>query len=201
MRSCPQYYKNKILRRVLSALGIVAKTEPADFDESTIADNPVYQQLEKELDQDYEEHIAAMPRLEKKRTIFIFSVDEGPAVNRLTAHFYRRRIAKQYKRLRRLGIDTFICDSMTPLGLLAVAELFRLRKMDEDINIYCLRYSRAEKHFRMQRKYGLKIVFLVCKCDYNYGRIYDFCELKSKILDHCCFNISNLKHGLPYRLG
>lgn len=202
MRRCPQYYKNKIIHRIQAALGIRAMAEPTDFDfdVSIIKDDPKYQQLDKELDDAYEEYIAAMPQLEKKRTIFIFSADGGPAVNRLTAHFYRWQIVRQYKHLYRLGIDTFICDTMTPLGLIALAELVGLRNKGENISIYGLRYSRSSKNYRMQRKYRLNILHLICKCDYNYGRIYNFCELKCKILDHCCFVISNIKHGLPYAL-
>ncbi len=202
MRRGPQCYKNKIIHGVRAALGIRAKAEPADFDfdASIIKDNPIYQQLEEDLGREYEEHIEAMPQLEKKRTIYIFSTDDGPPVNMLTAHFYRRQIAKQYKHLHRLGIDNFICDTMTPLGLIALAELSRLRKKGENISIYGLRYSRSPKNYRMQRKYRLNILYLICKCDYNYGRIYNFCELKCKILNHCCFVITNIKHGLPYAL-
>lgn len=200
MRRCLRFDKNKIIHWVQAALGIRAKAEPVDFDVSTIEGNPEFQLWAKELSLEYEEYMAAMPQLEKKRTIFIFSADGGPAVNRLTAHFYRRQIAKQYKHLHRLGIDTFICDTMTPLGLIALAELVGLRKKGEDINIYGLRYSRSPKNYRMQRKHSLNIVFLVCKCNYDYGRIYNFGELKCKILDHCCFVISNIKHGLPYVL-
>lgn len=133
-----------------------------------------------ELQNDFDEYIRMEPTLYPRRTLLFGGGYYSRKCNFLTASRYRKQIRHTYTWAVERGIDTFIADYTTPIGLLALETLLSLRDAGESFHLYAVRAIsvRERKSYRFIRETPIEIIFLMQKCDY----IYRFpMEMKKKV--------------------
>ena len=142
---CSVKQENEI-RDYLSKL---TETEEAEIKESL-----------QEGEQTKADYIARIPKLEPRRTMLFSSGSRR--CNFLTAWWYRRMILNHYRWGIECGFTSYIVDSYSPLGLLALETLGKLKKEGEDLTLYCVHGCRfaQRRSYRLIPETGLEILLL-----------------------------------------
>lgn len=146
-------------------------------------ENPdVLREYDAELQNDFDEYTRREPTLCPRRTLLFGGGYYSRKCNFLTASQYRKHIRYVYTWAVERGIDTFVADYATPIGLLALETLLSLRDAGESFRLYAVRSIsvRERKSYRLIRETPIEIIFLELKCDYAY-RSPNFIEIKEKV--------------------
>lgn len=146
---------------VRDRLSKLTETEKADLKESM-----------KEAEQTKADYIARMPKLEPRRTMLFSSGSRR--CNFLTARWYRRMILRHYRWGVGCGFTSYIVDSYSPFGLLALETLGKLKEDGEDLTLYCVHGCRfaQRRSYRLIPKTGLEILLLEHGvCDYIFRHL------------------------------
>ena len=114
--------------------------------------------------------------LDLQRTMVFHSGEDEKLCNSVSASFYRQQIRAAHKWARQQGINTFLTDYITPLGILALETLLELRKTDDSFRVFSFRSShvRARKTYRTIPETDLELILLVSQADYCYCDISHF---------------------------
>ena len=124
----------------------------------------------KEIERTIREHEENEPVLNPEKTMLIFSRPEEHKCNVLTVESYRDKLRVAIEWARKNGVDTFLTDYSTPLGLLALEELLELREAGENFMVYGVRstYFAKRKTFRIVPETPIEMAFLAARADYTY---------------------------------
>ena len=135
-----------------------------------------------ELQNDLDEYVRMEPTLCPHRTLLFSGGYYSRKCNFLTASRYRKHIKRTYTWAVKRGIDTFIADYTTQIGLLALETLLSLRDAGEAFHLYAVRTIsvRERKSYRLIRETPIEIIYLELQCDYIYRPPY-FMEMKEKV--------------------
>ena len=124
------------------------------------------------LELHFEEHKAAEPKLEPRRTIIFSSYNSKKKCNFLTVKYYKRLIAKDLHWALERGFTNILVDYTTPYGLLALETLLPLKTNGARFHLYsiksCLISDR--KSFRLIPETTVEIDVLIRKSDYNFSQ-------------------------------
>lgn len=123
---------------------------------------------------------AARPALNARRTLLLRSACKGRLCNFLTARFYRARIAGLQRTVSRLGINCFLTDYTTPLGLLALETLCDLRDAGANIRVYTYNGGSPQRSYRLVKETMLGLIEQTMRADYNYRS-----TVRSEMLHDC----------------
>ena len=117
-----------------------------------------------------------VPDLDPRRTIVFHSRADEKLCNSVSAPFYRQQILAAHKWARQQGINTFLTDYITPLGILALETLLELRKTDDSFQVFSFRsnHVRTRKTYRTIPETDLELILLVTQADYCYCGISYF---------------------------
>lgn len=120
-----------------------------------------------------EDMMCSRPVLTMRRTMLFGGQNTSMKCNFLSAHFFRSNIRQAFAWAVDHGIDVFIVDYTNPIGLLAMETLIGLRNAGE-FYLYAVqgRTISKRKSYRLIWETNLELIFLVQKCDYNYGRLF-----------------------------
>lgn len=146
-------------------------------------ENPdVLRAYDTELQNDLDKYTHMEPTLCPRRTLLFGGGYYNRKCNFLTASRYRKHIRHVYTWAAERGIDTFIVDYTTPIGLLSLETLLSLRDAGESFRLYAVRAIsvRERKSYRLIRETPLEIIFLELNCDYTYHSP-NFIEMKEKV--------------------
>ena len=123
------------------------------------------------MEQRYQEHLAAEPTIEPRRTILFSSYYSEKKCNFLTKSYCKKQIVKGFHWATERGFTTVLVDYATPFGLLALETLLPL-KIEESFNLYCVKscFFGARKSFRLIPETGVEIAFLTSKSDYVFNQ-------------------------------
>ena len=117
-----------------------------------------------------------VPTLVPQRTMLFHSGADDSLCNAASASFYRQQILAAHKWARQQGINTFLTDYTTPLGILALETLLELRKTDDSFQVFSFRsnHVRTRKTYRTIPETELELILLVTQADYCYCGISCF---------------------------
>lgn len=126
-----------------------------------------------ELERTIREHEENEPTLIPEKTMLVFSRPEERKCNALTVGTYRNKVHTAIEWARRNGVNTFLADYCTPLGLLALEELLKLREAGADLRVYGVRstYIDKRKTYRIVRETPIEMAFLAARADYTYHKL------------------------------
>lgn len=124
-----------------------------------------------QMEQRYQEHLAAEPTIEPRRTMLFSSYYSEKKCNFLTKSYCKKQIVKGFHWATERGFTTVLVDYATPFGLLALETLLPL-KIEESFNLYCVKscFFGARKSFRLIPETGVEIAFLTSKSDYVFNQ-------------------------------
>ena len=122
------------------------------------------------------DHEKNEPSLTPEKTMLIFSRPEEHKCNAFTASSYRHKVHTAIGWAQKNGVNTFLADYCTPLGLLALEELIELRKAGEDFRVYGVRstYIGKRKTYRLVRETPIEMAFLAARADYTYHELPEY---------------------------
>lgn len=137
--------------------------------------------FEEQTRRDRQRHLEEAPVIRPQRTVVIFSLSSESRCNFLTAWAYRVYLRRAYHQLRGQGVNTFITDYSTPLGLLAHEVLIELRRSGEIFHLYTFRHSYLSERrtYRLIRETPLEIIRLTLEADYRYYLAYQLSDVRS----------------------
>ena len=124
-----------------------------------------------QMEQRYQEHLAAEPTIEPRRTILFSSYYSEKKCNFLTKSYCKKQIVEGFHWVAERGFTTVLVDYATRFGLLALETLLPL-KIEESFNLYCVKscFFGARKSFRLIPETGVEIAFLTSKSDYVFNQ-------------------------------
>lgn len=131
-----------------------------------------YRVCDQEKDRPYQEHKAAEPTLEPRRTIVFSSYNSKKRCNFVTAHYYRRLITKNLKWAIERGFSNVLVDYTTPYGLLALETLLPIKTNGTRFNLYAVKslLFSERKSYRLVPETNIEIAFLTRECDYSFSQ-------------------------------
>lgn len=137
-----------------------------------------FAKIESELESMAKEHRDAEPKLNPRRTMLFQSRQGEHRCNYITASVYRQRIIEVLRWARERGITTFIADYTTPLGLLALETMVKLREAGEDFHVYAFKggFISQRKSYRLIAETDMELIYLCMQADYDY---YDLTPQKA----------------------
>ena len=117
-----------------------------------------------------------VPTLVPQRTMLFHSEADEKLCNSVSVPFYRQQILAAHMWARQQGINTFLTDYITPLGILALETLLELRKTDDSFQVFSFRsnHVRTRKTYRTIPETDLELILLVSQADYCYCDISHF---------------------------
>lgn len=117
-----------------------------------------------------QEHEAAEPELDPRRTMLFHSRTDEHSCNAMTVTAYRNRILYALEWAQEHGITTFLADYATPFGLVALEMLVELRKTDNSFRVYAIRSMpiTMRKSYRLVPETRIELAFLSTSADYSY---------------------------------
>lgn len=120
----------------------------------------------------YQEHRAAEPTLEPRRTMIFSSYNSQKRCNFLTAKYYRWLIAKNLQWALDRGFTNVLVDYTTPYGLLALETLLPLKTDGAKFHLYCMKscFFSERRSFRLVPETNVEIAFLTRECDYTFSQ-------------------------------
>lgn len=133
---------------------------------------PEDEEQEELIERNYQEHLAAEPVLEPRRTFLFSSYGGKSRCNILTANYYRKSIERSFQWAAERGFTAFLVDYTTPFGLLALETLLLLKNDGLTFNLYCIRsrYFGERKSYRLLPETDLEITLLAGQCDYVFSQ-------------------------------
>ena len=161
------------LRSKLFPFSLNKILESANDLAATVEEIEEFRELDKRLQQEYEEHIRSEPVLIPQNTMYFGGGRNKKRVNFLNADHYRAEIKKAYTWAISHGINVFVVNYARPIGLLALETLLELRHAGETFQLYvdqitCIRHM---KSYRLIRETDLEIIFMLSQCDYRFQRL------------------------------
>ena len=125
-----------------------------------------------EIEQYYQEYLAAEPKLAPRRTMLLGAREGENRCNYQSAPNYRRFIRRAYRWGQDHGITCFLCDTSSPFGLLAVETLLELRDEGEKLHLYAFqsKYPHFRKSYRLIPETEIEYLLLLHRTEYNYQR-------------------------------
>lgn len=179
----------------------------AEPDEATIEariaalNEEVQSEEDQEIEQYYQEYLAAEPELDPRRTMLLGAREGENRCNYQSAPSFRRFIRRAYLWGQDHGITCFLCDTSSPFGLLAFETLLELRDQGEKLHLYSFqsKYPHFRKSYRLIPETEIEYLFLLRKADYNYMRtVFSSNEIRSKAGTQCSENgIWGVRKRLP----
>lgn len=123
-----------------------------------------------EIERMLQEHEAAEPQLDPRRTMLFYSRSNETGCNAITAPSFRNRILNALEWAQDHGITAFLADYTTPFGLLALETLVELRESDDSFRVYAVRGMpiAMRKSYRLVPETGIELAFLTAGADYSY---------------------------------
>lgn len=124
------------------------------------------------LELHFEEHRAAEPTLEPRRTMIFSSYNSKKKCNFLTAKYYKRLIAKDLHWALERGFTNILVDYTTPYGLLALETFLPLKTSEVSFQLFSIktRLISDRKSFRLIPETNAEIDAFIKKCDYNFSQ-------------------------------
>ena len=124
------------LRSKLFPFSLNKILESANDLAATVEEIEEFRELDKRLQQEYEEHIRSEPVLIPQNTMYFGGGRNKKRVNFLNADHYRAEIKKAYTWAISHGINVFVVNYSKPIGLLALEILLDLRCAGETFRLY-----------------------------------------------------------------
>lgn len=123
-----------------------------------------------DIQKDMEEYAAAEPKLDPRRTMLFFSRPDEHRCTAVTAPFYRKRINRAVQWALDHGINTFLADYATPLGLMALEILIEHPGRHKAFHVYAIKstFINKRRSYRLVKETGLEIAILTSSADYSY---------------------------------
>ena len=161
------------LRSKLFPFSLNKILESANDLAATVEEIEEFRELDKRLQQEYEEHIRSEPVLIPQNTMYFGGGRNKKRVNFLNADHYRAEIKKAYTLAISHGINVFVVNYSKPIGLLALEILLDLRCAGETFRLYTVHTApvRYIKSYRLIRETDIEIFWMLSKCDYRYNRL------------------------------
>jgi len=161
------------LRSKLFPFSLNKILESANDLAATVEEIEEFRELDKRLQQEYEEHIRSEPVLIPQNTMYFGGGKSKKKVNCLNASRYRADIQQACTWALSHGINVFVVNCARPIGLLALETLLELRHAGETFQLYvdqitCIRHM---KSYRLIRETDLEIIFMLSQCDYRFQRL------------------------------
>jgi len=161
------------LRSKLFPFSLNKILESANDLAATVEEIEEFRELDKRLQQEYEEHIRSEPVLIPQNTMYFGGGKSKKKVNCLNASRYRTDIQQACTWALSHGINVFVVNYARPIGLLALETLLDLRRAGETFQLYvdqitCIRHM---KSYRLIRETALEIIFMLSQCDYRFQRL------------------------------
>ena len=161
------------LRSKLFPFSLNKILESANDLAATVEEIEEFRELDKRLQQEYEEHIRSEPVLIPQNTMYFGGGKSKKKVNCLNASRYRTDIQQACTWALSHGINVFVVNYARPIGLLALETLLDLRRAGETFQLYvdqitCIRHM---KSYRLIRETDLEIIFMLSQCDYRFQRL------------------------------
>ena len=161
------------LRSKLFPFSLNKILESANDLAATVEEIEEFRELDKRLQQEYEEHIRSEPVLIPQNTMYFGGGKSKKKVNCLNASRYRADIQQACTWALSHGINVFVVNCARPIGLLALETLLDLRRAGETFQLYvdqitCIRHM---KSYRLIRETDLEIIFMLSQCDYRFQRL------------------------------
>ena len=161
------------LRSKLFPFSLNKILESANDLAATVEEIEEFRELDKRLQQEYEEHIRSEPVLIPQNTMYFGGGKSKKKVNCLNASRYRADIQQACTWALSHGINVFVVNCARPIGFLALETLLELRHAGETFQLYvdqitCIRHM---KSYRLIRETDLEIIFMLSQCDYRFQRL------------------------------
>lgn len=166
----------------------------AEPDEATIEariaelNKEVQSEEDQEIEQYYQEYLAAEPKLDPRRTMLLGAKAGENRCNYQSAPKFQRFIRTAYLWGQDHGITGFLCDTSSPFGLLALETLLELRDKGKKFHLYAFqsKFPNLRKSYRLIPETEIEYLFLLRRADYNYQRTtFSSDVVKSKAGTHC----------------
>lgn len=119
-----------------------------------------------------EEHKAAEPKLEPRRTIIFSSYNSKKRCNFLTTKYYKRRITRNLQWALERGFTNILVDYTTPYGLLALETFLPLKSDGARFHLYSIKSClfSERRSFRLIPETDIEISFMTRECDYSFSQ-------------------------------
>lgn len=160
---------------------------PNDFYDPSMELSPQYlAQVDAELEQYFRDHEDTAPVLDPAHTALFFGkTEEGMTVENLQS-----RIREEYAWCREQGVDTFLLDCSTPIGLLALETLDKLRTPESSMRLLAFQSTAPSKResYRCPKESEIEFIQLLLAADYLYRLPFDTRTAYPLIAcaDFCC---------------
>ena len=160
---------------------------PNDFYDPSMELSPEYlAQVDAELEQYFRDHEDTAPVLDPAHTALFFGkTEEGMTVENLQS-----RIREEYAWCREQGVDTFLLDCSTPIGLLALETLNEPRKTDSQVRLLAFQSKAPSKResYHCPKESEIEFIQLLLAADYLYRLPFDTRTAYPLIAcaDFCC---------------
>lgn len=124
------------------------------------------------VDSYYEERIRSEPVLMPQNTMLFGGGPHKKKLHFFNAAHYRADIRKAYAWAAAQGINVFVVDYTTPVGLLALETLLDLRHAGEGFRLYALQGAPISyrRSYRLIRETNIELIFLTRECDYHFSQ-------------------------------
>lgn len=152
-------------------LPLQTKFSPPSFEGLELSKEEA-EKVNKVVDSYYEERIRSEPVLTPQNTMLFGGGPHKKKLYFFNANYYRADIRKVYAWATAHGINVFVVDYTTPIGLLALETLLDLRHAGENFRLYALQAAPISyrRSYRLFRETDIELIFLIQKCDYRFNQ-------------------------------
>lgn len=145
---------------------------PKDFYDPSTELSPEYlAQRDAELERYFQDQENTAPVLDPADTALFFGkTEEGMTIENLQSC-----IREEYAWCREQGVDTFLLDCSTPIGLLALETLDKLRTPESSVRLLAFQSTAPSKResYRCPKESEIEFIQLLLAADYLYRLPFD----------------------------